>query len=88
MAFETRSEDGSPETEDEEAASAEPDVGEPAIGDEPFAAQDAVEAGVEEEQGAGRHLFEAEDGGATSMRAPEAACGTSTFPATSPVWPS
>jgi phosphatidate cytidylyltransferase len=62
----TRSEDGSPETEVEEAAPAEPDVGQPSGGDEPFAAQESpseadVEPEVEEEQGAvGSFLFEAE----------------------------
>ncbi len=62
MAFETRSEDGSPETEDEEAASAEPDAGEPSGGGERFAAQESPsEADFEGEQGAvGSSLFEAE----------------------------
>jgi phosphatidate cytidylyltransferase len=62
MAFEIRSEEGPPETEDEEAASAEPDVGERAIGDEPFAAQESPsEAGVQEERGGvGSFMFEAE----------------------------
>lgn len=61
-ASETRSEDGPPETEDEEAASAEPYVGKPPIGDEPFAAQESPsEADVEEEQGrAGSFMLEAE----------------------------
>jgi len=62
MAFETESEDGSPETDDEEAASAEPDAGEPSGGDEQVAAQESPsEADVEGEQGeVASFLFEAE----------------------------